>query len=82
MRPPGDVLAGGHRPVSATFDPSIAAAGEFTFGRLLEGERTLEDGWLLEVTTNRAHCAGDRVKRMGITDGNAPEEEVLVYVPG
>lgn len=78
---PGDVLVDRRRPVSATLDPSIAAAGEFTFGQLLEAERTLEDGWLLEVTTNRALYAGDRVKRTGITDGNAPEEEVLVYVP-
>lgn len=79
---PGDLLRDRCRPISASLDPSVAASSEFTLVSSLATERAQTNGWLLEITTDRALYAGDRAKRSGVSDGLASrEKEVLIYVP-
>lgn len=79
---PGDVLTQRRRPVSASLDPRVAASSEFTLVFYLAASRILTNGWLLEISTDRALYAGDRAKRSGSSENIADQEkEALIYVP-
>lgn len=72
---PGDILRRGHRPLSATMNPAVAAFYDFCWIPLVHAPRTATRGWILQISTDQAIYHGDR------EDGLAHEQEILVRAP-